>query len=169
MTAPPPRTLLLVDDDPSIHELVQAMLQDSRWEIDSVGSGDDALHRLQSRAYDLVLTDILMPGMDGLTLLGNLRSGYPETRVVVMTLKNTPDHILGSLRRDATGYISKPFSRDGLMATLENALSATPAPHEIKVLSDKPNWISLQISCKLATAERLTQFVRELAQRSGAR
>jgi CheY-like chemotaxis protein/anti-sigma regulatory factor (Ser/Thr protein kinase) len=159
---PTPRTLLLVDDDSSIHQLVQAMLQDSRWEIDCASNGDEALQRLQSRRYDLILTDILMPGMDGLTLLSNLRNRYPDARVVVMTLKNTPEHVLGSLRRDATGYISKPFSRDGLMATLENALSASPAAHDIKVLSDRPHWISLQISCKLATADHLTQFVREL-------
>jgi CheY-like chemotaxis protein/anti-sigma regulatory factor (Ser/Thr protein kinase) len=159
---PTPRTLLIVDDDTSIHELVQAMLQDSHWEIDGAGNGDEALQRLQSRTYDLILTDILMPGMDGLTLLSNLRNRYPNTRVVVMTIKNTPDHILGSLRRDATGYVSKPFSRDGLIATLENALSASPAPHDIKVLSDRPHWISLQIGCKLATADHLTQFVREL-------
>jgi len=136
---PTPRTLLIVDDDTSIHELVQAMLQDSHWEIDGAGNGDEALQRLQSRTYDLILTDILMPGMDGLTLLSNLRNRYPNTRVVVMTIKNTPDHILGSLRRDATGYVSKPFSRDGLIATLENALSASPASHDIKVLSDRPH------------------------------
>lgn len=157
-----PRTLLLVDDDSSIHELVQAMLSDSRWEIDCAGSGDEALQCLQSRSYSLILTDILMPGMDGLTLLSNLRNRYPDARVVVMTVENTPEHILGSLRRDATGYVSKPFSRDRLIATLENALSASLAPHDIKVLSDRPHWISLQISCKLATADHLTQFVREL-------
>jgi len=138
------------------------MLKDSRWEIDSAGNGDEALKQLQSRAYDLILTDILMPGMDGLTLLSHLRSHYPDTRVVVMTVKNTPEHILGSLRRDATGYLSKPFSRDGLMATLESALSSSVVHDDIKVLSDRPHWITLQISCKLATADHLTQFVREL-------
>ena len=59
-----PRTLLVVDDDPSIHELVRAMLAGKRWELDSASDGGEALSRLATRAYDLVLTDILMPGMD---------------------------------------------------------------------------------------------------------
>jgi CheY-like chemotaxis protein len=111
MAAESPRTLLVVDDDPSIHELIQAMLAGEGWELDSAANGDEALARLEARAYDLVLTDILMPRMDGLTLLGHLRTRYPGARVVVMTVKNTPDHILGSLRREATAYVAKPLAR----------------------------------------------------------
>jgi CheY-like chemotaxis protein/anti-sigma regulatory factor (Ser/Thr protein kinase) len=162
MPAPQPYRLLIVDDDPSIHELVQAMLAGTRWESDSAFSGEAALARLETYSYHLLLADILMPGMDGLALLDQLRNRHPDIPVVMMTVKNTPDHVLGSLRRDAAAYLSKPFSRDSLLATLQNALSATVTHDDIKVLSDKPHWISLQIRCQLATADRLTQFVREL-------
>jgi len=100
--------------------------------------------------------------LDGLALLGLLRSRYPHIPVVIMTVKNTPDHVLGSLRRDAAAYLSKPFSRDAFLATLHNSLSSAVPGDDIKILSDKPNWISLQIRCRIATADRLTQFVREL-------
>jgi anti-sigma regulatory factor (Ser/Thr protein kinase) len=80
----------------------------------------------------------------------------------MMTVKNTPEHVLGSLRREAAAYISKPFSRDTLLATINNALSNAVPDDDIKILSDKPDWISLQIRCRIATADRLTQFVREL-------
>jgi CheY-like chemotaxis protein/anti-sigma regulatory factor (Ser/Thr protein kinase) len=156
------RTLLVVDDDPSIHELIRAMLAGEEWELDSAGNGDEALSRLAARAYDLVLTDILMPGMDGLTLLGQMRSRYPYTGMLVMTVKNTPAHILGSLENQATSYIAKPFGRDTLIHTLENALSTIVNRDDIKILSDRPNWISLQIRCKLTAVERVSQFVREL-------
>jgi len=159
---PTPRTLLVVDDDPSIHELIEAMLSGKGWELDRAGNGDEALARLKTRSYDLVLSDILMPGMDGLTLLGHMRNGDPRARIVVMTVKNTSAHILESLRHQATAYIAKPFDRDLLMGTLENALSTTVDHDDIRVISDKPNWISLEIRCKLTTAERLTQFMREL-------
>jgi len=162
MPAPPPHRLLIVDDDPSIHELVRAILMGTRWESDSSSSGGEAIERLDSNSYDVVLADILMPGMDGLALLGQLRSRHPDTPVVMMTAKNTADHVLGSLRREAAAYISKPFSRDALLGTLQNALSTKVSNDDIKILSDKPNWISLQIRCQLATADRLTQFVREL-------
>ena len=151
-----------MDDDPSIHELIEAMLSGKGWELDRAGNGDEALARLKTRSYDLVLSDILMPGMDGLTLLGHMRNGDPRARIVVMTVKNTSAHILESLRHQATADIAKPFDRDLLMGTLENALSTTVDHDDIRVISDKPNWISLEIRCKLTTAERLTQFMREL-------
>jgi CheY-like chemotaxis protein/anti-sigma regulatory factor (Ser/Thr protein kinase) len=162
MPAATPRTLLVVDDDPSIHELIGAMLAGKNWELDSAANGQEALSRLETRAYDLVLTDILMPGMDGLTLLGEMRTRFPYTSMVVMTVKNTPAHILGSLQKSATAYLAKPFDRETLISTLQNALSTTVNRDDIKVLSDKPDWISLQIRCKLTTADRLTQFMREL-------
>jgi CheY-like chemotaxis protein/anti-sigma regulatory factor (Ser/Thr protein kinase) len=162
MTVPMHKTLLVVDDDPPLHDLVRAMLADTEWDVDGVPSGEEALERLQTRAYHLVLTDILMPGMDGLTLLSRIRQGHPDALVVVMTIKNTPDHVLGSLQRDAAGYVSKPFTRDALLTALREALSRPLEHDDIKILSDAPHWISLQIRCKLATADRLTQFVREL-------
>jgi CheY-like chemotaxis protein/anti-sigma regulatory factor (Ser/Thr protein kinase) len=162
MPAPQPHRLLIVDDDPAIHELVQAMLAGTNWESDSVSNGEETLARLGTNSYDLLLTDILMPGMDGLTLLGQLRARHPHIPVVMMTVKNTPDHVLGSLRREAAAYISKPFTRDTLLTTLQNALSTSVSDDDIKILSDKPHWISLQIRCRIATADRLTQFVREL-------
>jgi DNA-binding response OmpR family regulator len=162
MPSPQPHRLLIVDDDPSIHELVQAMLAGHGWEADSALSGEEALARLRTSAYDVLLVDILMPGMDGLELLGQLRAGYPDTPVVMMTFKNTPDHVMGSLRREAAAYVSKPFSRDTLLSTLHSASSNSVLGDDIKILSDQPHWISLQIRCRIATADRLTQFVREL-------
>jgi len=162
MPAPQPHRLLIVDDDPSIHELVQAMLAGRGWEADSADSGEEALARLEGHSYDVLLVDILMPGMDGLELLAQLRARYPATPVVIMTVKNTPDHVMGSLRREAAAYISKPFSRDTLLTTLQNALSDSVRGDDIKIHSDSPHWISLQVRCRIATADRLTQFMREL-------
>jgi CheY-like chemotaxis protein/anti-sigma regulatory factor (Ser/Thr protein kinase) len=156
------KTLLLVDDDPSIHELIQAMLAGEGWEVEAVGSAEEALALLTSRSYNLVLTDIRMPGMDGLTLLGHIRKRYPDLRVVVMTVHNTPDHIVGSLRNEAAGYVSKPFSRDAFVDALQNALHTTLEHNDIKILSDRPQWISLEVRCKLSTADRLMPFVKEL-------
>ncbi|HTB20408.1 MAG TPA: response regulator [Bryobacteraceae bacterium] len=162
MPAPQPHRLLIVDDDPSIHELIVAMLAGTNWQTNSVSGGAEALTSLENNSYDILLVDILMPGMDGLELLAKIRARHPDTPVVMMTVKNTPDHVLGSLRREAAAYISKPFSRETLFATLQNALSDSVRGDDIKILSDKPHWISLQLRCRLATADRLTQFVREL-------
>ena len=159
--------LLIVDDDPSMHELVNALLARTEWRTASASNGEEALKLLETQACDLVLTDILMPGMDGLTLLTKLRALHPHTRVVAMTIKNTPDHVMGSLRHEAAGYVTKPFTRDALLLALREALETSLDQGDIKVLSDHPQWVSLQIRCKLATAERLTQFIRELPNELG--
>jgi len=155
-------TLLVVDDDPAIRVLIPKLLEGTPWQVDCVGSGEEALARLESRKYDLILSDILMPGIDGLTLLNRIRERDPGARVVMMTVKNTADHIVGSLQRCANGYLSKPFFRETLIESLNNGISTPCVADDIKVLSDRPNWVSLQLRCKLETADRLTQFVREL-------
>ena len=147
-TVPNLKTLLLVDDDSSIHELVRAILADESWEVEAVSSGEEALAKLANRSYDLVLTDIRMPGMDGITLLTHIRKQHPQIRVVVMTVHNTPDHIVSSLRNEAAGYVSKPLSRDSFVESLQNALYTTLEHDDIKILSDRPQWISLEVCCK---------------------
>jgi len=162
MTELSPRTLLVIDDDPSVHDLVKSLLAHTEWEVDCVASGEAAITVLAARAYDLILTDILMPQMDGLTLLARIRDRHPDARIIMMTAANTPEHVLGSLRGEAAGYISKPLFRDSLIKTLRTTLSTPLTPGDIRILSDLPQWITLQVACRLSTANRLTQFVGEL-------
>lgn len=157
-----PKTLLIVDDDPEIHTLVESMLRGSGWDAESTLEGEEALARLASRPYDLVLTDILMPGMDGITLLSRIQAIRPGARVLVMTAFNRPDRVAGSLRGQAAGYLAKPFSKDTLMDALAAALDCDLLPDDIEVLSDSPSWISVKARCKLETADRLTRFFHEL-------
>ena len=155
-------TLLIVDDDPEMHELIRVMLKDTSWSPESATNGEDALSRLQQKSYDVVLTDILMPDMDGLTLLGRMVELRPETKVLMMTAANRPDRIAGSIRGQAAGYLSKPFSKDQLQDALMEARSSRVEPDDIEVLSDKPNWIAVKARCTLEIADRLIRFFREL-------
>lgn len=154
--------LLIVDDSPSMHALVRAMLKGTPWNPDSVNSGDEALARLTDRTYDVILTDIVMPGMDGLTLLSRIAELRPEANVLVMTGENRPDRIAGSMRRNAFGYLSKPFTKAQLTEALADARALPMEADDIEVLSDKPNWIAVRARCKLDVAARLVRFFREL-------
>lgn len=158
----PAKTVLIVDDDPEVHVLLRSMLKDTDWETESVPGGDEALARLGEKAYEIVLTDILMPGMDGLTLLSRIKAIRPGAKVLVMTAFNRPDRVAGSLRGHAAGYLAKPFSKEKLIEALTDALSWRMEADDIEVLSDRANWISVKARCKLTTADRLTQFFREL-------
>ncbi len=158
----PAHNLLVVDDDPDIHELIRIMLKDSSWSQECVTNGKDALSLIQNRPYDVVLADILMPEMDGLMLLSRILALRPDARVLMMTAASRPDRVAGSMRGQAAGYLSKPFSKDQLEDALAEAQSSRMEPDDIEVLSDKPNWIAVKARCKLEIARRLVGFFREL-------
>lgn len=159
---PSPTTLLIVDDDPSLHELIRTMLDPAEWSIESAYTGDQAFDCLRDRSYQLVLSDILIGATDGLTLLPRIHEVRPESKVLVMTGQNASDHIIASIRAQACGYLTKPFSRGSLLETLRHALACDVEADDIEILSDSPHWISVQVRCKISTAERLAHFFREL-------
>src|SRR5205807_3556059 len=156
------KTILVVDDDPDVHQLIAAALPSETYQIDDAYGGMQALSYLEKQQCDLVLTDIRMPGMDGLELLRRIRQTRPDARVLVMTAENTPENITGSLRDQAIGFFSKPFSLDYVAEAVAHALEMTALPEDIEVISALPNWISLQVRCKLPVADRLVSFLREM-------
>jgi CheY-like chemotaxis protein len=153
--------LLLVEDDPGIHKLLAAALG-SGWEIDSAYDGLEGLARVEARAYDLVLTDIRMPRLDGLELLRHIHRIRPEAKVVVMTGESTPANMVQAIREQAFSYLSKPFSPGAVADLLREAVECSYGQDDIEVLSAAAHWISLRLRCKMETADRLMQFVREM-------
>jgi CheY-like chemotaxis protein/anti-sigma regulatory factor (Ser/Thr protein kinase) len=112
--------------------------------------------------YDLVLSDVLMPGLDGLELLHHIQQQCPSTPVVVMTAQNTPENLIRSIRERAHTYFSKPFSPDAVVEMVHAALEKPSGSDDIEVLSAKPSWIALRVRCKMQNADRLVQFFREI-------
>jgi CheY-like chemotaxis protein/anti-sigma regulatory factor (Ser/Thr protein kinase) len=154
--------LLIVDDDPDIHELLLSALKDTGCRADSVFTGEEALTRLQAGAYDLVLSDVMMPGIDGLELLRRIHDQCPSTPVVVMTARNTSETLIRSLREKAYAYLSKPFTAESVVEVVTHALENPVAQDDIEVLSARPGWITLRLRCKTQTADRLVRFLREI-------
>jgi DNA-binding response OmpR family regulator len=103
-----------------------------------------------------------MPGLNGLELLRRIHKVQPGTKVLVMTAESTPATIISSLRDQALGYFSKPFSLDAVAETVALALQAPASQGDIQVLSAIPEWIALQLRCKLEVADRLVPFLREM-------
>jgi CheY-like chemotaxis protein/anti-sigma regulatory factor (Ser/Thr protein kinase) len=159
----PDARILVVDDDPDIHDLLGASTKEMPWRLESAYDGLEGLSRLNENGpYDLVLTDICMPRLDGLDLLERIRQSSPATPVVVMTAKSTPDNIVRAIRDKAFTYFSKPFSPDAVVEMITRALDTPSDGDDVEVLSARPHWISLLLRCKLEIADRLIQFFREL-------
>jgi CheY-like chemotaxis protein/anti-sigma regulatory factor (Ser/Thr protein kinase) len=154
--------ILVVDDDPDIHVLLKSILAKAGYVVEGVSDGKEALACLESSRFDLVLTDVHMPGFDGIELLQKIHERRLSTPVVVMTAQNTPENVVRSIRDRAFTYFSKPFSAPSVLDIVASALDNKTGPDDIEVLSARPDWIALRLRCKVQTAERLLQFIREL-------
>jgi DNA-binding response OmpR family regulator len=158
----PLQRILIVDDDPDVHQLLGAALQAPDRELQSAYDGLSGLECVRAASYDLVMTDVNMPGMDGLTLLERIHEIRPETRVVVMTVASTPENLVRSIRERAFSYFSKPFTVSSVAEMVEHALKSTSTADDIEVFSARPHWLSLELRCKMETADRILHFLREM-------
>src|SRR5258708_25086667 len=116
--------VLLVDDDPM---LLQALSQTislrmSMVEVETVDSAQAALALLQEHEYDAIVSDIKMPGMDGLALLAQVKERHPDTLVILITGHSDHQLAIQALRGGAYDYILKPIDRDDFVASLSRAL-----------------------------------------------
>jgi DNA-binding NtrC family response regulator len=142
MEIPPmpfPRQILIVDDDPAIHDLLVAMLEGKCWDLTSVADAECALIQIGTQSYDLVLADVNLPGMNGLTLLRRISDIRPNIPVVIMTADEMPTHAVQLLRERAFGYLSKPFSRKTITDLITQALSRAAESGGREMFSARPN------------------------------
>jgi len=101
------KRILIVDDEEAVRTLLAEALKPHDYKIDVVENGVEAISHIDRRSYDLIITDYMMPKMDGLELTRRIRSKYPSTPILVVT-GNGPIHDL--LKSGATACIMKPFN-----------------------------------------------------------
>jgi len=118
------KLVLTVDDSPSIRLMMQLALSGEGYEVKQTTDGVEALEFARSHNADLVLTDINMPRMDGLTLIRELRllPAYKVVPMLVLTTESTQDRKMLGKEAGATGWLVKPFSPQQLMAAIARVL-----------------------------------------------
>ncbi len=102
--------LLIVDDEAVIRVLLQRHFAGRDYEVEVAANGIEALARLDEAKYDIVVTDLLMPQMDGHELLVRIRDDYPLVRVIVMTGAVSIENMLSCLREGAFTFVTKPLT-----------------------------------------------------------
>src|SRR5829696_5983019 len=113
-----PRRALIVEDEPSIREIVRLHLSLAAFDTEEVANGHAALDRLRTDRFDLVVLDVMLPGVDGVTLCRTLRSGGPNARagVLMLTARDTELEKVIGLESGADDYLTKPFGVREFMA-----------------------------------------------------
>ncbi len=129
--------ILVVDDESGFRELCVDLLSDAGFEVEAASDGKKALDRLAQAPFQLVLSDINMPIMDGMTLLKNIKAGYPMVEVVLMTAFGGLQSALEALRFGAYDYITKPFTREALVATVGRCLEKQRLSAELKRVQEQ--------------------------------
>ncbi|MDH7552825.1 MAG: response regulator [Spirochaetota bacterium] len=116
--------ILIVDDEDIVLKSCLRVLQKLDYEIDTAYSGQTALDKLDKKKYDIVVTDLMMPGMDGMQLLEEIKKRYPDVIVIIFTGYATVDTTRQALKAGAFDYIPKPFTPDELRNVIENAVKS---------------------------------------------
>ena len=157
----PSRRLLLVDADPDVHHLLTGLLKREDRGIQDAYDGQEALDRVRSVPYDLVVAGQGSNGFDGLKLLRRMREIRPEIKVI-LTGDENPARVIRAIRERAYSYFHKPLAEAPLADMVQQALESSSWRDDIKMISARPDWIALDVHCKLEAVERMTHFLREV-------
>ncbi len=110
--------ILIVDDDTELRESISEILGQEGYDLDAVHDAETALELASDADFDLVLIDLIMPGMGGMSALRLFKEESPNTRIVVMTAFSTVDNAVESMKQGADDYISKPFKIQELLSVV---------------------------------------------------
>src|SRR5271166_5202112 len=119
----PEERILIVDDEDLIREIICSVLENAGFVCQQFRSGDEALIALHSDdGYSVVVSDVIMDGMDGLTLMSKIRRDHPDLPVVMVTAVHDISVALAAIRNGAYDYLLKPFEREQLLASVRRAV-----------------------------------------------
>lgn len=115
--------LLILDDEPIKRIVMEEQLRERGFEVDAYDNPLDAKKVLSSKSYDVILTDIRMPGLDGISFLKEIRNSNPNQAVIVMTAFGTVETAIEAMKLGAFDYLQKPFSTEELILKLDRLMS----------------------------------------------
>lgn len=116
--------ILIVEDEFNLADVIRKSLEKEKYVIDISDDGEDASYNIRSNIYDLVILDVMLPGMDGFEILKKMREEEIASKVIMLTAKSTLDDKLEGLQNGANDYITKPFHIEELVARVNIQLNS---------------------------------------------
>ncbi|MBI5587750.1 MAG: sigma-54-dependent Fis family transcriptional regulator [Deltaproteobacteria bacterium] len=129
--------ILITDDDGDLRELLTEAVKNWGYVVSVARDGEEALRKLRMERYDVVITDLMMPGMDGLILLKKIKELDKEILVIIITGYATIETAVKAIETGAYDYIAKPFRLDELMIVIKNACERLRLTSQNKALLDE--------------------------------
>jgi DNA-binding NtrC family response regulator len=129
--------VLVVDDERRQSDILQMILEAEGYETTAAGNGRQALQAARAGAFDVVLTDLKMPDLNGIELLGEILKLQPSPLVVLMTAHGTIDSAVDAMRKGAFDYLTKPLEKDELLVVLRRAMERTHLVRENRMLHEQ--------------------------------
>ena len=153
--------VLIADDEPSMRGMLSQLLQEEGYQVIEAESGDDALAKFQQHSCPLVITDIRMPGLNGVELLQEIKRINPGTLVIIITSHASIETVLATLRAGAYDYLTKPFEE------LSQVTSVVGRAAEQIALTTKNVYLIDKLKKSNQELERLNTIFKELSIRDG--
>ena len=118
--------VLVVDDEQAVRDLVSKYLATADYDVETVEDGPTAIERLQASQpaspFDLLITDLKMPGMDGLSVIRETRRHFPDLPIIIITAYSTEASAIEAINLGVSGYLTKPFRMERVLAVAARAL-----------------------------------------------
>ncbi|MFQ5975668.1 MAG: response regulator [Candidatus Hydrothermarchaeales archaeon] len=135
--------ILIVEDDPQMRQGLSDMLSEEGYKVLSVDSGREAIKKVKDNGFDIVVTDIVMPGIDGMEVLKEVKRIEPQVHVIMITAFATIENAVDAMKNGASDYITKPFKIAEVEVAIKRVLEETKFRKMIKEKFSYPTDASL--------------------------
>ena len=115
-------SILVIDDEPSVADALEIILKDSGYEVSVALNGRDGVNHANNSRFDIVITDLRLPDMSGMDVLGHVLGANPNTIVIVISAHSTPEIVTESISRGALEVLPKPFYPSDVLNLINEAL-----------------------------------------------
>ena len=157
--------ILIVDDERSMREFLGIYLRREGYRIEAASGGNEAIASIRARAFDVIITDLRMPDVDGLTILAEAKRTRPDTEVIVVTAFSTTETAIAAMKAGAHDYLTKPFKIDEVGLVVDRAMEKRRLSRENVALRDeiKGRYKLDRLLGKSPAMQRVFDILRKVA------
>lgn len=120
------KKIIIVEDEDTLCESLKRVFIRNGYDVDISGSAESAIELLKTKTYDVIITDIVLPGISGIDLLKEYKKQKPEQIVIIMTAYANLETAIEALRAGAYDYLTKPFTHEEILGVVRNAILGVP-------------------------------------------